>query len=60
MISSDSSVDHALGYGIYDREIRVRVPAGFNIFPAVSKTVPTSLLPSVHRATFPGSNLDGM
>jgi hypothetical protein len=49
MISSDSSVDYALRYGIYDRGIRVRVPVGFYIFPAVSKPVPTSLIPSVHR-----------
>jgi len=60
MIISDSSVDYALSNGIYDRGIRVRVPAGFYIYPAVTKPVPTSPLPSVQRATFPGSNMNGL
>jgi hypothetical protein len=58
-MSSDSSVDYALNYGIKDRGIRFRVPAGFHNFPAVSRPVHTSLLPSVQRANFPGSNMDG-
>jgi hypothetical protein len=57
---SDSSVYYTLNYGIKDRGIRVRVPAGFYNFPALSKPVHTSLLPSVQRVIFPVSKLDGL
>jgi hypothetical protein len=45
MITSDSSVDYALSYGIYDRGIRVRFLAGFYIFPQYPNRFPPASYP---------------